>query len=500
MMEEPLIDEASALWNLEPFLVDNLKRDGFTKFFPIQSLVIPDVVTSERFSYTRAQDICVSAPTGSGKTLAFVLPILNVLSKRQVRRLRALVVLPSRDLGQQVYEVFQRYSRGSDIVIGLAIGNKNTQNKNKARQQQETDFLDAFQTTTTTHNNTHQTDVDVLVCTPGKLMDYLNYTPGFTLQHLRFLVVDEVDRLLSQPYQDWIGRVMDATKDDSQLIMQSRQLRKLLFSATLTKDPQKLSALRLVRPKYFDARKINKASNASKHKHSNNDNNTSFNKYSIPAQLEECTVECTAEQKPIVLLALLRERLDRSSTTRKQVVLVFTASVDATHRLARLLQLLWKSAGFGQPDAVAEFSSSLSQSERSHLMKRCESGNNSLQVIVCSDGMSRGISVDVIGTVVNYDVPNLAKTYIHRCGRTARAGKNGLAVSLLKGGQVAQFKRMRQTIADPLRVQSRGVQKKLVKSAVPVYMSCLKRLATVISAEQDGVLKPTASIPQDMFP
>jgi ATP-dependent RNA helicase DDX51/DBP6 len=116
------IEEAAKAWDLAPFLIENLKRDGYKQFFPIQSLVIPDVIASERHSHIRARDVCVSAPTGSGKTLGFVLPVLNALSKRQVRRLRALIILPSRDLASQVYQVFERYTHGSDLRVGLAIG------------------------------------------------------------------------------------------------------------------------------------------------------------------------------------------------------------------------------------------------------------------------------------------------------------------------------------------------------------------------------------------
>lgn len=93
------IKEAAASWDLAPFLVENMERDGYQHFFPIQSLVIPDVIASERHAHIRARDVCVAAPTGSGKTLAFVLPVLNALYNRKIRRLRALVVLPSRDLG-----------------------------------------------------------------------------------------------------------------------------------------------------------------------------------------------------------------------------------------------------------------------------------------------------------------------------------------------------------------------------------------------------------------
>ena len=97
------LKEAADTWKLAPFLVDNLQEEGVESFFPIQALVIPDIIASERYSYIRAQDICVSSPTGSGKTLAFVLPILNAIAGRRVKRLRALAVLPSRDLGKQKY-------------------------------------------------------------------------------------------------------------------------------------------------------------------------------------------------------------------------------------------------------------------------------------------------------------------------------------------------------------------------------------------------------------
>jgi ATP-dependent RNA helicase DDX51/DBP6 len=97
------IQEAAKIWNLAPFLVENLERDEYKSFFPIQALVIPDVIASERHAHIRNRDVTVSSPTGSGKTLAFVLPVLNSLARRKVRRLRALVVLPSRDLGKFLY-------------------------------------------------------------------------------------------------------------------------------------------------------------------------------------------------------------------------------------------------------------------------------------------------------------------------------------------------------------------------------------------------------------
>jgi ATP-dependent RNA helicase DDX51/DBP6 len=98
-MSNLTIQEASKIWNLAPFLVRNLERDEYDSFFPIQALVIPDVLSSERHAHIRNRDVCVSSPTGSGKTLSFVIPVLNSLAGRKIRRLRALIVLPSRDLG-----------------------------------------------------------------------------------------------------------------------------------------------------------------------------------------------------------------------------------------------------------------------------------------------------------------------------------------------------------------------------------------------------------------
>ena len=102
-MSKLAIKDAAKIWGLAPFLVEKLESDEYDSFFPIQALVIPDVIASERHAHIRNRDVCVSSPTGSGKTLAFVIPVLNSLAGRKIRRLRALVVLPSRDLGKCLY-------------------------------------------------------------------------------------------------------------------------------------------------------------------------------------------------------------------------------------------------------------------------------------------------------------------------------------------------------------------------------------------------------------
>lgn len=478
--------------------------------------------------------------------------------------------------------MFGSYTQGSDLRVGLAIGQTDFEAEQraltvgpydgltmedpvKARYRYSANnrslqlALAAFPGLACASTPQHEgafslpdggiSNVDVLVATPGRLVDHLDRTPGFTLQHLRFLVIDEYDRLVNQSYHNWIGRVEASANgtsieawhkitsgdpkygsnpftslkvapdgksfiidpitwrrgggvaDDSAFsnnggdhsvvssVCRPVQLRKLLFSATITKDPQKLASLGLVNPKHYDAHHLTSKKGMTSHR------------YSMPRALSEFTVECTAEQKPLVLLALLLDQLQQENNERsaENIVVVFTSSLDSTHRLARLLQLLWGSLDYGDPLAVAEFSSALNQSQRSNLMKRCTVRDGGISVVVCSDGMSRGMDIPFVQAVINYDVPGFAKTYVHRCGRTARAGKNGMAISVLKGGQVRQFERMRNLIDDPRRVKEMTVKKELVRNAVAQYRSCVKALGEVIKMEEDGGLSPADDIPRDFY-
>ena len=583
------IDEvaSSKHWNLPPFLLRNLQEDSYTNFFPIQCMVIPDVIESEQNAHLRgARDICCHAPTGSGKTLAFVLPLLTSLYNgsalesgvRGRRRLRALVVLPVRDLAKQVYDVFVRYAKGSHIKIGLAVGGKKkadlinerramvvesyneswievkSENGSTVRRRAgglaesaaaRTRFsyeptslhaaLDAFDGTTDEDSGFHvfpqmggQSAIDILVTTPGRLVDHLDSTPGFTLQHLRFLVIDEADRLVNQPYkyQNWVGRVLEASnstnlfasgtckynspseyvksplqlapdgvtfvidpithRNSSNWLGRAAPLRKMLFSATLTQDPQKLAGLGLNNPKHFDANRLTRL-------HLGEDNTDEVTtiksgSYSVPAGLTEKLIECTAEQKPLVLLALLLETAMIADGTKEsfELVIVFTSSVDSTHRLARLLQLLWEAGGYGKSSEIAEFSSAVSAKQRAATLRRCRNAgkNSRVSVIVCSDGMARGMDLPSVAAVINYDVPAYAKTYVHRCGRTARAGRKGEAINVLKGGQIAKFRKMRQLIHGG-SVDTVGIKKDTIKSVIPTYKRCVQALRKVIDDEQN---------------
>jgi ATP-dependent RNA helicase DDX51/DBP6 len=411
--------------------------------------------------------------------------------------------------------------------------------------------------------------VDILVGTPGRILDHLDRTPGFTLQHLQFLVVDEADKLLmgQSRYHNWMERILSAATtttttttanndDDAKkswdsnlgytwngmsILLEPRtfrskwnrddvvcpvQLRKFLVSATMTRDPQKLAALQLVHPIHYDMHRL--PTNFLQNDKEENENSTQplpIPKYAMPHGLEEFTVECTAEQKPLALLALLLEKLEecKKDGPRKKgsVIVIFTASLDSTHRLARLLQLVWMTLSDDNDDVeissdfIAEFSSALRQHERSAIMARCNTDNNdddkeddskkkkSLGVLVCTDGMSRGMDIGAtVDLVINYDVPKHAKTYLHRCGRAARAGRTGTATTLLKGaGQAGAFVRMRNAIQNPESMQSKVIPTSFVReNVVAAYRHSVKALKEVLEAEANGDLGYTESLNSSFLP
>ncbi|KAJ3006413.1 hypothetical protein NUW54_g3946 [Trametes sanguinea] len=179
---------------------------GIAELFAVQTAVVPLLLSASRARslyrpFDPPEDLCVSAPTGSGKTLAYVLPIVEILSSRVVTRLRALVVLPTRDLVVQVRETFEAVAKGRGLKIGTATGQHSFAHEQAQLVAERHADLSGG-----------SSKVDILICTPGRLIDHLNGTPNFSLQHLRFLVIDEADRLLAQSFQDWLAQVLAATR------------------------------------------------------------------------------------------------------------------------------------------------------------------------------------------------------------------------------------------------------------------------------------------------
>ncbi|TKC39346.1 ATP-dependent RNA helicase DDX51 isoform X2 [Monodon monoceros] len=460
---------------VHPDLRKRLRAQGISSYFPVQAAVIPALLESAANGFLvsrggyRPSDLCVSAPTGSGKTLAFVIPVVQALLRRAVCQVRALVVLPTKELAQQVSKVFSVYTDATPLRVALVTGQKSLAKEQESLVQ---DTADGFRCL-----------ADIVVATPGRLVDHVEQTPGFSLQHLRFLVIDEADRVIDSMHQAWLPRVVAAafpsegSRDPFALLQRTQPravtaasvccpqmpLQKLLFSATLTQNPEKLQQLGLYRPRLFSTGSVHGGLR-------DPDVDVAGDlggKYTFPAGLTHRYVPCSLRLKPLVVLHLILEmNLSR--------VLCFTNSRENSHRLFLLVQ------AFGGV-RVADFSSRYGPGARKLILKRFQQGK--IQLLISTDATARGIDVQGVQLVVNYDAPQYLRTYVHRVGRTARAGKSGQAFTLLLEVQERRFVRMLREGGVP-RLERHDAPSELLQPLVPRYQEALSQLERAVREEQ----------------
>jgi len=346
---------------------------------------------------------------------------------------------------------------------------------------------------------------DIVVCTPGRLADHLFSEGASTFNGLRWLVADEADRLLSQTYHRWLELVdklatvsVQGDEAGSASSFVAPPLQKLLFSATMTWNPQKLAALKLRRPLFFFSSKTGQ--------------------YATPVGLHQRYITCKFRTKPLALLRVLRHMLGATGegSSSAPSAIVFCSSVEDAHRLARLLEVICllpaitaaEAESAGTPEAteqttrtaafipeelkstgsIVEFSSNLTQGQRTKLLKRFRSGR--IRCLVCSDVVARGIDMPDVQVVVNYSVPANIQTYIHRSGRTARAGREGYAFTLLRDDQVDGFMGMLSESADCAeRIQHEDLPRK--KPPEGWYKRALSLLTETLELESMGLISPS---------
>jgi ATP-dependent RNA helicase RhlE len=346
---------------------------GYTDATPIQSQSIPVALSG--------QDVLGCAQTGTGKTCAFALPILHNLSShqeqskkgrhkdRQGRPPRALVLCPTRELATQIFESFVAYGRNLHLRHAVVFGGVN--------QRKQVQALRA--------------GVDVLVATPGRLLDLINQG-HIDLSQIETLVLDEADRMLDMGFIHDIRKVIGMIPEDRQT---------LFFSATVSKEIRALADAILQNPVTVETAPE-----------------------SSTAELITQRVYFTDRSNKAVLL----ERILSEDEVGR--VLVFTKTKHGADKLVKFLQ---------KSDISSEaIHGNKTQNARTRTMSRFKKGKT--QVLVATDIASRGIDVDEITHVVNFDMPIDPETYVHRIGRTARAGASGIAISLCGSEEIGIYR------------------------------------------------------------
>ncbi|KFW71900.1 ATP-dependent RNA helicase DDX51, partial [Pygoscelis adeliae] len=473
---------------IHPRLLKKLQMNGIESFFPgtlivllcLSALiyVVPAVcccifyVVSEVKYRTKPSLMHQRSPFSPHCFQGLIWPLFwQVLLDRVVCQVRALVVLPTKELAQQVSKVFNIYTDGTGLKVVLITGQKSFAKEQEMLVQKKVTGYCSL--------------ADIIVATPGRLTDHISQTPGFSLTQLRFLIVDEADRMIDDMHQNCLNQIVKAAfqvenDSGSNMLFQRTKpgpvtaasscypqipLQKLLFSATLTQDPEKLQQLDLFQPRLFTSVYSEKKTLGDGTEAEQDTNK----KYILPEGLSQCYVPCDLNSKPLLLLHFML-------TMKFTRVLCFTNSREASHRLFLLVQ------AFGGVTA-AEFSSRLPPSERQRTMKEFEQGK--IQLLISTDATARGIDVKGVNYVINYDAPQFIRTYIHRVGRTARAGKVGVAFSLVLRIQERRFLRMLKD-AGIQDIKKHPVKGNSLKPLVQQYEEALSKLEKTVKVIETG--------------
>ncbi len=346
-------------------LLAAITRAGYTAPRPIQSAAIPAVLAGK--------DILGIAQTGSGKTAGFVLPVLQLLQQKHAaknRFIRALILVPTRELAVQVGEVCKQFNAGlSRPVKSLAV----------------------FGGVSINPQMMQLSGVEVLVATPGRLLDLVDNN-ALQLSAVEILVLDEADKMLNLGFKEEMNRIFA-------LLPSKRQ--NLLFSATLGKDIDTITEMLL-----HDPVKIEIAPEVE-----NLD------------MIQHIGYRVTEERKGPLLRYLIKEQ-------NLQQVLIFTSSVHKADSVVHKLKI--------NSIAALALHSEKSQAARTDALRYFKSGE--IRVLVATDLASRGIDIPDLPVVINYELPRSPKDFIHRTGRTGRAGAGGTAMSFVTSEDEQHFK------------------------------------------------------------
>ncbi|KAJ3509401.1 hypothetical protein NLJ89_g5242 [Agrocybe chaxingu] len=348
-------------------LLEVLDRVGYKKPTDIQLQSLPHAL--------EGRDIIGIASTGSGKTAAFALPILQKLWE-EPKGLFACVLAPTRELAYQISEQFEALGSSMGVRCAVIIGGMDMPTQQIALAKRP----------------------HIVIGTPGRLLDHLETTKGFSLRTLKFLVLDEADRLLNMEFSEAIDKILK---------LLPRERSTYLFSATMTTKVAKLQRASLTNPIKVEV----------------------SSKYSTVDTLLQYYVLMPFIDKHAYFIYLVHALAQNS-------IIVFTR----TKAEAQMLSIILRILGF----AAVPIHGDMSQSQRLGALSKFKSGSR--KILVATDVASRGLDIPSVDIVINYDVPQHSKDYIHRVGRTARAGRSGKSITLVSQYDVELLQRIEEVV------------------------------------------------------
>ena len=382
-------------------ILDALQQEGYETPTPIQQKAIPSIL--ER------RDLLGTAQTGTGKTAAFAIPILQNLTERQGPKnnhIKALILTPTRELAIQIEENINSYGRNLSLRQLVIFGGVKQGSQENALRK----------------------GVDILVATPGRLLDFI--AQGIvSLKNLEIFVLDEADRMLDMGFVHDVKRII-------KLLPQKRQT--LFFSATMPSEIQKLASSILQNPVQVEVTPVS----------------------STAETINQSVYFVQKEDKLDLLSHILKERISDS-------VLVFSRTKHGADKIARTLH---------KNGVVAEaIHGNKSQNARQNALTNFKSGKT--RVLVATDIAARGIDIDELKYVINFELSDVSETYVHRIGRTGRAGAEGNSISFVDGLDLINLKST----------------EKLIGMKIPIIKDHPYHTDNLVAQKRDSNNKPMSS-------
>ncbi|KAJ2019525.1 ATP-dependent RNA helicase [Coemansia sp. RSA 922] len=350
-----------------------IKEMGFTKMTEVQARTIPPLLAG--------RDVLGAAKTGSGKTLAFLIPAIELLSKLKFKPRNgtgAVIISPTRELALQIFGVARDLLQFHSQTFGIVIGGAN--------RKAEADKL--------------VKGVNLVIATPGRLLDHLQNTKGFIFKNLKTLVIDEADRILENGFEDEMKAIIK--------ILPQEERQTMLFSATQTTKVEDLARISLKQgPLYI---------------------NVDEGKEQATAEgLEQGYVMCESDRRFLLLFTFLKRNL-------KKKVIVFFSSCNSVKYHAELLNYI--------DVPVLDLHGKQKQQKRTNTF--FEFINADKGILLCTDVAARGLDIPAVDWIIQYDPPDDPRDYIHRVGRTARAGGQGRSLLFLLPSELGFLRYLKQ--------------------------------------------------------